>query len=158
MSKMTFTNESAFEDHLRAVIDSRITSENPCIYALRYKTVGDIVIMRDGASPAIFFLEVKYYQSSKGRIGFGTSSGTGIQPEILLKRPAYLESHLRWVMGSDTHKGAGYWLVTSDVICQFVSGGTIGKKQNNIQEGLFRGHPSVNESQLVEQLKRWLLS
>ncbi len=158
MLKLNFASESDFEDHLRWVVNSRITSENPRVYALRYKTVGDIIIVRDGASPAIFFLEIKYYQSSKGRIGFGTSSGAGIQPEILLKRPAYLESHLRWVIGSDTHKGAGYWFVTSDVISQFVSGGAIGKKQNNIQEALFRKHPSISEGDLVEQLKKWLLS
>ena len=154
---MIFTSELAFEDHLREIIDSRITSKNRSVYALRYKTIGDIVIVRDSAFPAMFFLEVKYYQSSKGRVGFGTSSGGGVQPEILLRRPAYLESHLRWVIGSDTHKGSGYWLVTSDVIRQYVSGGSIGKKQNNIQEGLFRSHPSINENQLVEQLKEWLL-
>ena len=154
---MIFTNELAFEDHLREIIDSRITSKNRSVYALRCRTIGDIVVVRDSASPAMFFLEVKYYQSSNGRVGFGTGSGAGIQPEILQRRPAYLESNLRWVFGSDTHKGSGYWLATSDVMCQFVSGGSIGKKQNNIQEELFRMHPSINENQLVEQLKEWLL-
>ena len=130
---MNFTNESEFEKHLRKIIKSRITSKNPNVYALRHKTVGDIVIVRDGVSPAMFFLEVKYYQSSKGRIGFGDSSGGGIQPEILKKRPAYLESNLRWVFGSDEHGSDRYWLVTSDEVREFVSGQTIGKKQNNIQ-------------------------
>lgn len=154
---MSFDNESAFEDHLRGIIDSRITSKNPGIYALKYKTIGDIVIMRDDPSPAIFFLEVKYYQKAKGRLGIGTSSGKGVQPEILKRHHAYLESHLRWVIGSDTHNGDGYWLVTSEMIRQFVSGGCIGEKQNNIQERLFRKCASINENQLVEQLKRWLL-
>ena len=154
---MIFANESAFEGHLREIIDSRITPENPGVYALEYKTIGDIVIMRDDPSPAIFFLEVKYYKKAKGRLGFGDEHGAGVQPEILRRRPAYLESHLRWVLGSDTHNGDGYWFATSEKILQFVSGGCIGKKQNNIQERLFRECVSLDESQLVEQLKRWLL-
>ena len=154
---MSFDSESAFEDHLREIIDSRITSENPGVYALKYKTIGDIVIVRDDPPPAIFFLEVKYYQKAKGRLGIGASSGAGVQPEILQRRPAYLESHLRWVIGSDTHNGDGYWLATSEKICHFVSGGCIGRKQNNIQLRFFRKCTSINENQLVEQLKKWLL-
>lgn len=155
--RMTFDNERAFEDHLRNIIDSHITSEIPNVYALKNKTIGDIVILRDGTSPALFLLEVKYYQLSKGRLGFGTGSGGGIQPEILKRRPAYLETHLRWAFASDYHTGSGYWLATSDVVCRFISGGAIGRKQNNIQEQLFREHPSIDQTQLVQELKRWLL-
>ena len=154
---MNFTSESKFEKHLRMVIKSRITSENPNVYALRHKTIGDIVIVRDGVSPAMFFLEIKYYQSSKGRIGIGNSSGGGIQPEILKKRPAYLEFNLRWIFGSDVHESDKYWFVTSNEVRKFVSGQSIGKKQNNIQKRLFRQLPSVDEDQLVEQLKKWLM-
>ena len=154
---MTFANERAFEGHLRNIIDSHIRSEIPNVYALENKTVGDIVILRDGTSPALFFLEVKYFQLSKGRLGFGTGSGGGIQPEILKRRPTYLEAHLRWVFASDYHGGKGYWLATSDVVCQFIAGREIGRKQNNIQERLFRQHPSIDRTQLVQELKRWLL-
>ena len=156
MSEMIFVNESDFEDHLREIIDSSITSKNPCIYTLENKAIGDIVIMRDGPSSAIFFLEVKYYQSANNRLGFGARRGTGIQPEILRRRPAYLESHFRWVLGSDTHSGDGYWFVTSEEIRQFTVGGYIGSKQNNIQEKLFRECPSIDEDRLVKQLKIWL--
>ena len=155
---MTFAKESDFEKHLREIVYSRITSENPDVYALESKTIDDIVIMRDDPSTAIFFLEVKYYQRANGRLGIGEGSGAGIQPEILKRRPAYLESHLRWVIGSDTHNSDRYWLVTSEKICQFVAGGCIGKKQNNIQKRLFRECASIDENQLVEQLKRWLLA
>ena len=155
---MTFAKESDFEKHLREIVYSRITSENPDVYALESKTIDDIVIMRDDPSPAIFFLEVKYYQRANGRLGIGEGSGAGIQPEILKRRPAYLESHLRWVIGSDAHNSDRYWLVTSEKICQFVAGGCIGKKQNNIQKRLFRECASIDENQLVEQLKRWLLA
>ena len=155
--RMTFPNERAFEDHLRDIIASRITSEIPSVYALEHKTVGDIVIMRDGTSPAMFFLEVKYFQLSKGRLGVGTGSGGGIQPEMLKRRPAYLETNLRWVLASDSHSSKGYWFVTSAVVCQYVAGGAIGTKQNNIQKRLFRQHPSIDNSELVDQLKRWLV-
>ena len=154
---MTFAKESDFEKHLREIVYSRITSENLDVYALESKTIGDIVIVRDDPSPAIFFLEVKYYQQANGRLGIGRGSGAGIQPEILKRRPAYLESHLRWIIGSDTHNSDRYWLVTSEEICQFVAGGYIGKKQNNIQKQLLRECTSIDENQLVEQLKGWLL-
>lgn len=152
---MTFANESAFEEHLRRIIGSRITYENPTVYALRNRTVGDIVIMRDDTPPAVFFLEVKYYQASKGRLGFGTGSGGGIQLEILIRRPAYLETHFRWAIANDSQCGRT-WFVTSDVVCQFVAGRKIGMKHNNIQKRLFREHPSIDETQLVSELKRWL--
>lgn len=153
----TFVNERDFEGHLRNIIDSRITSEFPNVYALEHKTIGDIVISRDGPSPALFFLEVKYFQPSNNRIGIGNQSGGGIQPEILERRPAYLETHLRWVFASDSHGGNGYWLATSDVVRKFIVGSDIGRKQNNIQPRLLRDHPSIDETQLVQELKRWLL-
>ena len=147
---MIFANELDFENHLREIVDSRITSENPGVYALESKTIGDIVIMRDDPPPAIFFLEVKYYQQANSRLGIGDSSGAGIQPEILKRRPAYLESHLRWVIGSNMHNGDRYWLVTSAKIRrQFVAGGHIGKKQNNIRKRLFRECTSLDENQLA---------
>ncbi|MXY51775.1 MAG: hypothetical protein F4Y86_04490 [Gammaproteobacteria bacterium] len=120
---MTFPDERAFETHLRNIIASDITSETPKVYALDHKTIGDIVIARDGASPALFFLEVKYFQSSKGRLGVGTGAGGGIQPEILKRGPAYLETHLRWAFASDHHNPDEYWLATSDVVRQFIAGG-----------------------------------
>ena len=153
---MTFAGESAFENHLREIIESRITAENSSLYALTHKAIGDIVIARDGDSPAVFFLEVKYFQPSNLRLGLGHGSGAGIQPEILRRRPAYLETHYRWILGSDAHDGHGYWFATSDVIRRYVSGGGIGEKQNNIQQRLFREHPSVDATRLVEQLRRWL--
>ena len=153
---MIFNRESDFENHLREIINSRIMPKCPNIIVLKYKTVGDIVIMRNGLSPAIFFIEVKYYQRSKGRLGLGDGSGGGIQPEILQKRPAYLESNLRWIIGSDAHSGAGYWFIGSDTLINFISGGSIGNKQNNIQEKLLKEFSSVNEDQLVEEITRWL--
>ena len=155
---MIFDTELEFENHLRKIIKYRITSKYPDIIVLKSKTIGDIVIMRNGPSPAIFFVEVKYYQKSSGRLGLGDRFGKGMQPEILRKRPAYMESNLRWIIGSDTHDGAGYWFICSDTVAKFISGESIGKKQNNIREKLLQEHPSIDEDQLVEQMMRWLVS
>lgn len=148
---MTFASERDFENHLRSII-----SEIPDVYALESTTIGDIVISRGGTSPAIFFLEVKYFRSSNARLGIGNGSGGGIQPEILEKGPEYLETHLRWAFANDSHNG--YWLATSEVVRKFLSGGGIGRKQNNIQPRLFDEHPSVDQTRLVQELKRWLLA
>lgn len=152
---MIFAGEKEFEDFLRRTIDSRILSENERVRVLEGKGIGDIVIARDGASPALFFLEVKYYRESHGRLGVGHRKGHGMQPEILSVRPDYLESHLRWVIASDAHRGQ-YWLLTSDVVCRFLSGGGVGSKQNNIRPQLFRECVAVGEGELVEAMKRWL--
>lgn len=155
---MAFVNEADYEAHIRGLITSHITDRDPDIFALQYKTVGDIVLCREGNSPAIFFIEIKYFQLEKGRLGFGNGTGAGIQPEMLIKKPAYLESHLRWLLGSDAHEGAGHWFVTSEKIRKYVAGGSIGKKQNNIQEALFREVPSLSEDQVVVEIYNWMLN
>ena len=151
-----FSSEAHFESHLREILAEDITSRTPIIHALKHKTVGDIVLCREGESPSLFFLEVKYYQLQKGRLGFGNGAGEGIQPEILLKAPAFLEYHLRWVLGSDHHPGKGYWMVSSEVLRKYLAGGAIGKKQNNLQEALFRNEPSYDRAELSEALRGWL--
>jgi len=153
---MKFENEAGFETHLRELIASEIVDSNHVI--LDYKTVADIIICRNGTKPGIFFIEVKYFQLSKGRLGFGNNKGSGIQPEVLVKKPIYLESNLRWLLSSDAHDGNGYWFVTSDVLREYVAGGNIGEKQNNIQEILFCEVGSLNKSELVMEMKNWLIN
>ena len=149
-----FQNESAFEIHLRELIASEVSE--PEFSVLDYKTVADIIICRNGVKPGIFFIEVKYFQLSKGRLGFGNIVGEGIQPEILVKRPAYLESNLRWLLGSNLHGDGAYWFVASEVLRQYVAGGSIGKKQNNIQEALFRNISPKNEEKIKFEIGDWL--
>ena len=156
-SDAAFASEQEFEKHLRRFINSHVLSGNSGLRTLQGKAIGDIVIVRDGPSPALFFLEVKYRRASNARLGFGDATGGGIQAEILKERPAYLETHLRWVIGSDAHIGR-YWLIAAKVMAKFAAGGSIGPKQNNIQQRLFRECPSVDEGQLAEQLRHWLLS
>lgn len=153
---MIFSSEQHFEDHLRLLLKTAITNTHPHIYALQYRTVGDIVICRDGGHPAIFFLEVKYFQKSKGRLGLGSAQGKGIQPEFLQKKPQILESNLKWILGSDSHGDGVYWLIASETIREYASGGVIGNKQNNIQEAFFREQPSLTKIELQNELLRWL--
>ena len=150
-----FDNEWEFEQRLREIIASRVEAVDKRVRVLRHRTVGDIVIVRDGHAPAVFFLEVKYHRASSGRLGFGDGSGGGIQPEILDTRPAYLERHLRWALGSGAHDGK-FWLVGSDVLSGFVAGEGIGRKQNNIRLGLFRDCPALDEAGMADGLHRWL--
>lgn len=149
-----FHNEAAFESHLRELIAQEVNE--PEFTILDYKTVADIIICRNLHKPGIFFIEVKYFQLSKGRLGFGNNTGSGIQPEMLVKKPAYLESNVRWLLGSDSHNEDGYWLVTSDVLRSYVAGGEIGRKQNNIQEALFRNLPALNSNELAKGVSEWL--
>jgi len=67
-----------------------------------------------------------------------------------------LESNLKWLLGSDTHDEYAYWLVSSDTLREYVAGGSIGEKQNNIQEALFRNEPKLTKDILVAQLENWL--
>jgi hypothetical protein len=154
---MIYADEKAFEVKLRRLIAETVCKNSPQVAVLDYKTVGDIIIARDGDSPALFFLEAKYYQQKNGRIGFGNGVGEGIQPEILKRRPAYLENHLRWVLGSDSHGDGSFWLVSSEMLRNYVAGGVVGVKQNNIKEALFREVPSLIEEALVRELEVWLV-
>ena len=149
-----YQNEADFELHIRNLLAQEFNE--PEFIVLENKTVGDIIICRNGPVPKIFFIEVKYFQLSKGRIGFGNRKGQGIQPEMLSKQPAYLESHVRWLLGSDYHNENGYWLVTPEIIRNYVAGGSIGQKQNNIQEALFREISPLAKDELVSELAAWL--
>lgn len=155
---MRFTNESCVEDYVRRMISEHITSINKNIFALESKTIADVVICRNSSPAAIFFLEVKYYQPANGRIGVGNSCGKGIQPEVLKRRPAYLESNLRWLI-CNAEMDNLFWLVTTKTLCpSFLSGGTIGPKQNNIKSRLFEDVPGLCEDELLCEIRYWLES
>ena len=154
---MQFLNEQSVEDYIRRLISQHITSKNQDIFTLNSKTISDVVICRNFDPPAIFFLEVKCYQPSHGRLGIGTSCGKGIQPEVLRRRPKYLESRLRWLM-CRADRDSLFWLVTSETLCSFVSGGTIAPKQNNINPSIFEKIPGLSEEALLRDMHCWLES
>jgi len=152
----TFADERAVEDHIRTLIADRITTQYRYIYTLKNKKVADIVICHDGENPALFFIEVKYFKVNHNRLGFGAGSGSGYQPEILTRRPAYLETNLRWILSTDREPTPSYLFIPTSTLLKYVAGGEIGEKQNNIQRKIFEEVRSLNDGELADEMCRWL--
>lgn len=155
---MNFKSEAEFEAYIRKLIADKITAENSSIYALENKKAVDILICRDEPEPDLFFIEVKYYKNSHGRLGFGGSSGGGFQPEIVSRKPKYFESNLRWAIASEAYPDNGIIFVPSEIIRKYVSGGEIGQKFNNIQAKIFREVSGFDEQGFVVALRKWVTS
>jgi len=154
---MKFKNETEFENYIRQLIADRITAKHAHVYALDNKKAVDILICRDAPlRPALYFLEVKYHKKSHGRLGFGSRGGGGFQPEIVSRKPEYFETNLRWVIGSEEQND--FLFVSSDVVRQFISGGEVGDKFNNIQTRIFTEASGCGEEQFVEELTNWVLA
>ena len=132
MEDMNFTSERDLECYVRTLIRDHVTSRRKNIYALESKKVVDIVICRDGKTPGLFFLEIKYYKKRYGRLALGGGVGKGFQPEIVRKKPRYFEKHLRWILATEEYPEAGILLVDSATIRQFAAGRELAKKHNNI--------------------------
>lgn len=154
---MLFSKESELESHLRHLIKTQITAQHPHIYALENKKAVDIVICRDGENPTAFFLEVKLFQKSHGRLGIGTGGGSGYQPEIIARAPAYFETHLRWVIVDGREANISFLFVTTNAVRKYLAGTGIGEKYNNIQPKIFKEIPALDEASLVDELQEWLL-
>ena len=152
-----FQNERAFEIYVRNIIQEHIVNQHADFMLLENKKAVDILICRNEPKPAVFFLEVKYHQNSHGRLGFGSSKGVGFQPEIVDRKPDYFEKNLRWVIGhADTHE-KGILFVPSSTIREFLSGGAVGQKFNNIQKRIFSSDlQRLDEAQFIEALEEWL--
>ena len=150
-----FNTEADLENHIRGLIKTHIVSKYLGVNVLKNKGIGDIIICRDCQPYGIFFIEVKLYRQYQ-RIGIGGSMGEGIQPEILNVRPKYLDSNLRWLIGQSDSGEARYWFVSSETVCNYLMGGGLGRKQNNIQEALTRDTQSISEADMMDELKYWL--
>jgi len=153
-SAMQFNSEKDFESHLRELIRKNILPLNSELIMLDSKKAVDILLCLNGKKPALYFLELKYAQQHHGRCGTGQSKGGGFQPEILRRKPVYFETNMRWILGIDSVDG--YWFLPNSVVCNHLSGGSIGTKFNNIAKRLFAQVPSVSEEALIEGLKQWL--
>lgn len=151
---MSFQNEFEFENYIRELIKTHITSKNHNIYALKNKKAVDIVICSDNSPPNLFLIEVKYHKFHHGRLGFGGSKGIGYQPEILSRQPKFFQTNMRWVLGQEEDDKI-YFLTNNDLL-RYVAGGEIGKKFNNIQKRVFRDEPGLIEDEFVLALKCWL--
>jgi hypothetical protein len=152
---MVFTNEREFEEYIRSLIETHLTSKNKDIFALINKKAVDIIICKNGQTPHLYFIEAKFHINSHGRLGFGSKKGNGFQPEILLKRPHYFEKNLRWVIGAeDTDK---IYFLTNETLMKYLSGGSLGEKFNNIQKKIFKVEEGLTEQQFILELKNWIV-
>jgi len=154
--RVTYESERKFEAYIRHLIQEHVTKLDRRIYALRNKKAVDIIVCRDTPQPQLFFIEVKYHKSNHGRLGFGGGKGGGFQPEIVSQKPAYFETNLRWALASEVHEPDKVLFLASEVLRQYLSGGKVGEKFNNIQAKVFREQPSLSEQQFIRELRLWL--
>jgi len=151
-------SELVVENEIRKLISEKVIplcyDNSVAIEMMEKKTVSDIVIFRNTPVPRMFLIEVKSYKSTNGRIGFG-GKGEGIQPEILIKRPKYLEEHMRWVFCQENDDF--YYVLTNDECCEYIAGDRIGlDKQNNFRLSLFKNIKPLSESEFIEYVFEWL--
>lgn len=158
----TFINEAGFEKHIRNLLKNEVVAYEPGIRLLDSKGIADIVICREYAPsvpPAIFFIEVKYASRTPSGELNSISVSEGIQSEILRERPEYLESHLLWLLGSQSRAGY-YWRTTSSELLPYITTKPLSvRKMNNISLNIFHGggrEYRLNEMELSDFLADWL--
>ncbi len=147
-----FENESELEKHIRELLN-RALAGDARFMLLRSKKVADIVVCREGSSPAIFFIEVKLCKANM-RTGIGSPGGKGFQPEIVQRRPKYLEDHMLWLL-CDQEKGL-YVVADTEVISKYPVGSSIGPKQNNISPRILKEKELLGEDDLVNEVLAFL--
>ena len=151
-----FASEQELEAYLRELIARNVTARFPHVYALDNKSVTDIVICRDGRWSAAFFLEVKLFQEHHGRMGIGAGRGAGIQPELVDRAPDYFERHLHWILVDGRKVDPCFVFVPTGTLREYLAGGELGKKFNNIRPRIFEESTELDESSLIEGLIAWL--
>lgn len=148
-------SEREFENYIRTIIEEVLKSTNSEVYCLESKKAVDILICDDRGRTKINFIEVKYHTKSHGRIGIGSKSGTGIQPEILKKQPKYFLNNLRFVISGEESDKIHF--TTIEEICEkYISGNKIGAKFNNIKTCIFKENRGFSEDEFKQELKNWL--
>ena len=154
---MWFADEKSFEQHVASLLRSKLSGTN--FVVLDSKKVADVVICSDDTEPVAFFLEFKILTPTKNRLGFGDRIGDGFQPEILAKRPKFFERYLRWVLCRcllPQDEDRQFVFATNAKISEYIMGGTIGDKHNNIRPSIFKREPLLTESELVNSILSWL--
>lgn len=149
---VNITSESQFENHVRQIIQQEIIEKKSDLILFQNKKAVDILICRN-SKPALFFIEIKYHKKSSGRLGFGQAAGVGFQPEILLSRPNYFETNLRWIIGAEDIES--YYLLNNAEILNYIQGGEVGEKYNGIKKDLFKKHNAINRQELIIALTNW---
>ncbi|MFQ5924160.1 MAG: hypothetical protein ACE5M4_15080, partial [Anaerolineales bacterium] len=129
-SVVQFFKEDEYRDWVQKELEVRFAG-TPYV-VLKSMNVNDIIVcVQRSDAPIALFVEVKYFTTSKGRLGLGDGGGRGFQPEILTRRPTYFEQYLRWLIGSERNLAV---LVSSTQLWRHAAGGVFKEgKQNNIQ-------------------------
>jgi hypothetical protein len=150
---MSKGGEIIVENNIRKIISSIIGSSDD-FTLLESKDVVDIIICRNARPQKLFFIEVKHYAGSNGRINFGNDKGKGFQPEILEKELDYFEKNLIWVFQNESD--SNYYILTNKDCRKYYSGGFKGIKQNNFQRKLFDEIPPKNKTEFKKWIGDWL--
>ena len=130
------STELEFETRIRDIIRSEVIPKHPELLMIENQKTTDILICKNGEQPGLYFLEIKYHKRNHGRLGFGHAKGKGFQPEVLRTRPHYFEQNMRWIIGADDLET--YIFTDNKTIIDYVSGGEIDYKHNNIQTKIFK--------------------
>ena len=146
--------ELEFENRIKDILSNEVKSQLNNFILLDFKKATDIMLCRNGDNPQIYFIEIKYYNTGHGRLGFGHANGKGFQPEILRKNPSFFQKQMRWILGSIEKES--YYILDNATISQYISGGQIDFKQNNFQTRLFNEIPGLNKAELIDELLKWL--
>lgn len=147
-------NEFEFEQKIRHLIKTKILPEIDNLILFESKKAVDIILCKNGSNPKVHFIEVKYHKENHGRLGFGSKSGIGFQPEILRLKPDYFLENMIWILGVESSES--YWVLKNNEIVNFLSKGTVGIKYNNIQKRLFKDIEGINEESMIEYLMQFL--
>lgn len=154
-----FSKEDDLRDWLLKEVQDRINRESLNFKVLESKNVSDIIICKESKlNPFVVFIEVKLYKRSSNRIGVGQGGegkkGEGFQPEILIKRPAYFDKYLRWVICNEDGECV---FADNQLVINHAVGGIITKgKQNNINTKIFNKEKTVDISGIVDEIINYL--
>lgn len=150
------SSESEFENHIRNEIIPFAIGNNGDYKLFDFKKAVDVLIVKNGVDPKLFFLEIKYHQKHHGRLGIGHGKGGGFQPEVLRDRSDYFEANMRWILGSE--ESDEYWFVENDTLRDYLNAGVIGPKYNGIRKTFFNEIKSMKKANLIDQISLWLIS
>jgi hypothetical protein len=146
-------SEKDFEKEVSDIIKGDILVVNKNLLLLDNKKSVDILVCRNGTNSKLFFIEIKYHKINHGRLGFGHEKGAGFQPELLMRRPDYFESNLRWIIGSE--ESDSFFLLDNEQILNYIQGGKIDTKFNGLQKKLFKEIEKLDRAQLGMRLLYW---
>jgi hypothetical protein len=63
-----------------------------------------------------------------------------------------------WLISGEGHSDNGVIFVSSSVIRNYLSGGSVGEKFNNIQKKMFCEVSGYMEDELVGEIESWLIN